>query len=249
MSLKSSRPSIVPLFIPAGAAIANANGLVTVADSTTGISQTFKKSDIVRVEAAENATAGVAHVVPQTLSGAVANGDNNTLSILGWDNGRNGFQPITVNVKQPTTGATLSLTQLAAAFALAINLKNIGITASSSGAVLTLTANTPGPRFTTSFASTGATVSTIGSVTAGVYPVGQVAYLQEVIPHHAALITVECARTKVLMDYDDRDGGRNKVEYHLYWGDTTTGASPTDGVAFAAAVTASSNPNQVIQNA
>lgn len=250
MGLRDQRPRVTPIFVASGSAPTQNNGVINI-DSTVGGFK-IKKSAIQRAFPVESATAGVASVRTVVFGGTPALGDTNTISVIGWKNSQTGNQPLVFNIRQPETGTALTNAQLANALVAAVNARSIGLTAAIGGtsATVTITADENGPDFNVgSSTMSAAGTITITNTTAGVYAVGQVADLEALMPHLTADISVECARTRVIVEEFQRDGLRDLVEYHLYWGDTTSGSSAADAAAFAALIAASSLPNQVLQNA
>jgi hypothetical protein len=227
--------AIVSHFIPAGGNPTQANGVVTY-DIVNG--REIVKSDIKRVQAVETGVAGTACVRTVVFGGTVALGNTYSLSIVGWKPGREGHSPIVINLRQPSTGTAYTTAQLADQLVAAVNQRKLGITAAIGGtsSTVVLTAGELGPDFKVSYSTDSAAGTvTVTNTTAGVYPLGVEATVLALDPVATAAACPDlCARTKVWVDRFNHDGVAERFELHLYWGDSSSGASAADAAAFAA---------------
>ena len=204
----------VHYFVPAAAAPAAADGILTI---YTGI--TFKMNEIDKVDAAVATTAGLAHTGTITLTGGVTAGKEYVLGITARHRDSSGILPITARIFVPAGGG-ITLTTVAAQICAAINAK-LGFTfATNAAGVITLTENVNGPSFKASLwtndtAATGTGLLTVTQ--AGVYPSGLIADVQALLPNvPPANISANCALSVVWSKKFRTDGSVEHQKNYLW---------------------------------
>lgn len=218
----------VHYFVPAAAAPAAADGILTI---YTGI--TFKMNEIDKVDAAVATTAGLAHTGTVTLTGGVTAGKEYVLGITARHRDSSGILPITARIFVPAGGG-ITLTTVAAQICAAINAK-LGFTfATNAAGVITLTENVNGPSFKASLwtndtAATGTGLLTVTQ--AGVYPSGLQADVQALVPN--AVIPVGGCDLCVVWTKKYRTDGSVEKQKNYLW--CTAGSG--DATAVKTAVT------------
>ena len=205
----------VHYFVPAAAAPAAVDGILTV---TTGV--TFKMNEIDKVEDAVADTAGLPHRGTITLAGGVTAGAEYVLGITSRHRDSSGILPVSVKVFVPAV-PTPTLNSVALLIAAAINAKLGYAFASVVAGTITLTEEVNGPGFKAALYTNDPAASTAGhnlTVTqVGVYPSGLQADVRALLPNvPAASITGNCHLSVVWTKKFRTDGGVEKQKNYLW---------------------------------
>jgi hypothetical protein len=215
MIINSKPYEEVHYFVPAAAAPAAADGILTV---TTGV--TFKMNEIDKVDDAVATDPGDPHTGTITLQGGVTAGAEYVLGITGRHRDSSGILPISAKIFV-TAVPTPSLTTVAAQIVAAINAKLGYAFASNVAGVITLAENVNGPSFKAALYTNDPAANTalhnLLVTVPGLYPSGLQTDVQALLPNvPPASISGPCDLCVVWTKKFRTDGGVEKQKNYLW---------------------------------